>query len=180
MPVELPTMPRPDDLLEGRLARLILLLAEGPGQPYPKPWDIERLGTYDFFADNPLLLFGEDAPERNELLLVGFDPRSFSYHSASQRFTNRRRRIQHDLGHLLSRGLVEARAEKSRVVYSLTEVGTRLAAQFSSTYADGYRASSKLVANALNRLADGALRTRVATVLEARPFVIDLYSETGG
>jgi hypothetical protein len=38
------------------MARLILLLAEGPGQPYSKPWDVERLGTYDFFADNPLLL----------------------------------------------------------------------------------------------------------------------------
>lgn len=178
METELRTAPRPDDLLEARLARLILLLAEGPGQPYSKPWDVERLGTYDFFADNPLLLFGEDAPERRELIFAGFDPRSFSYHSSSQRFTNRRRRIQHDLAHLLARGLVKASAEASRVVYSLTAAGSELASQFASTYADGYRASARLVAKSLNRLADGALRERVALVLEARPFVIDLYSET--
>jgi hypothetical protein len=64
------------------------------------------------------------------------------------------------------------------VVYSLTTAGSELASQFSSTYADGYRASARLVAKSLNRLADGALRERVALVLEARPFVIDLYSET--
>jgi hypothetical protein len=175
---ELPTAPRPDDLLQARLARLVLLLAEGPGQPNRKPWDVERLGTYDFFADNPLLLFAEDAPERRELILAGFDPRSFSYHSSSQRFTNRRARIQHDLAHLLARGLVRVANENSRVVYALTAAGEALAARFASTYADGYRTSARLVARALNKLADGPLRERIAVLLEARPFVINLYTET--
>jgi hypothetical protein len=170
--------PRPDDLLHVRLARLVLLLSAGPGQPRKKPWDVERLGTYDFFADNPLLLFDEESNERRELLLAGFDPRTFSYHSASQRFTNRRGRIQHDLAHLLARGVVSVATEGSRVVYRLTASGTALAERFASSYADGYRTSARLVARELNRLADGALRDRAADVLQARPFVIDLYTDS--
>ncbi len=170
--------PRPDDLLHVRLARLVLLLSAGPGQPKKKPWDVERLGTYDFFADNPLLLFDEESDARRELLLAGFDPRTFSYHSASQRFTNRRARIQHDLAHLMARGVVEVAAEGSRVVYALTSSGAGLAERFASSYADGYRASARLVARELNRFADGALREHVAGVLEARPFVIDLYTDS--
>jgi DNA-binding transcriptional ArsR family regulator len=168
---------RPDDLLYSRLARLVLLLAEAPSQPYRKPADIERLGTYDFFADNPHLLFDEDSEERRALLIAGFDPRTLSYHSSSQRFTNRRARMQHDLAQLLSRGVITARPDANRVVYSLTDTGEHLAAQFESGYADAYRTSARLVANALNRLSDSRLRTRVAAVLEARPFVIDLYAE---
>jgi DNA-binding transcriptional ArsR family regulator len=168
---------RPDDLLYGRLARLVLLLAEAPSQPYRKPADIERLGTYDFFSDNPHLLFDEDSEERRALLIAGFDPRTLSYHSSSQRFTNRRGRMQHDLAQLLARGLICARPDANRVVYSLTDAGEHLAAQFESAYADAYRTSARLVANALNRLSDSRLRTRVAAVLEARPFVIDLYAE---
>ena len=168
---------RPDDLLYGRLARLVLLLAEAPSQPYRKPADIERLGTYDFFADNPHLLFGGDPEARRALLIAGFEPRTLSYHSSSQRFTNRRARMQHDLAQLLSRGLISARPDANRVVYSLTDTGEDLAAQFESAYADAYRTSARLVANTLNRLSDSRLRTRVAALLEARPFVIDLYAE---
>lgn len=166
---------RPDDLLYARLARLVLLLAEAPSQPYRKPADVERIGTYDFFADNPHLLFGADAEQRRALLLAGFDPTTLSYHSSSQRFTNRRERIQHDLSHLMARGLIDANAEGSRVVYSLSDRGHELVNQFESSYADGYRTSARLVANALNRLSDRALRTRVADVLQADAFVIDIY-----
>ena len=175
---ELAAAPRPDDLLHARLARLVLLLAEGPGQPYAKPWDVERLSTYDFLLGQPVAALGEEAPERRALVLARFDPRTFSYHSSSQRFTNRRRRIQHDLAHLLARGVVDASADANRVVYSLTPAGTRLAARFSSTYADSYRASARLVSRALNRLADKALRDRVAELLEAKSFVLDVYGET--
>lgn len=168
---------RPDDWLFPRLARLVLLLGEAPSQPYRKPTDIERVGAYDFFADNPLLLFGEDRQERRTLMLAGFDPTTFSYHSSSQRFVNRRARMQHDLAHLLALGVVEPIVDASRVVYRLTQSGERLAARFSSSYADGYRVSARLVVRELNRLSDSRLRDRITQVLEARPFVIDLYRE---
>ncbi len=135
------------------------------------------MSTYDFFADNPLLLFDEDSAERRTLLLAGFDPRSLSYHSSSQRFTSRRARIQHDLAHLLAYGLVEVDTQSSRVVYALTPGGHKLAAQFTSSYSDGYRTSAGLVARALNRMSDSALRSRTSLLLEAQPFVIDLYSD---
>ena len=166
---------RPDDLRYARLGRLVLLLAEAPTQPQRKPADVERIGTYDFFADNPHLLFGAESDERRALLLAGFDPATLSYHSSSQRFTNRRERMQHDLAHLLARDLIDARPDGSRVVYSLTERGEQLARKFESSYADGYRTSARLVAKVLNRLSDRALRTRVSEVLKADAFMVDLY-----
>jgi hypothetical protein len=172
-----PAMVRPDQLLYTRLGRLVLLLAEAPTQPYRKPADIERIGAYDFFADNPLLLFPEERDERKVLLLAGFDPDTFSYHSSSQRFANRRARMQHDLAHMLALGLVEPTVDASRVVYRLTGAGDALAVEFSSSYADGYRVSARLVVRELNRLSDRRLRDRITEVLEARPFVIDLYRE---
>ena len=57
---------RPDDLLAFRLGRLVLLLDTVPGLPSPKPMDVERISLYDFFADNPFLVFGrETAGARN-------------------------------------------------------------------------------------------------------------------
>ncbi len=166
--------PRPDDLTITRLARLTLLLAAAPGQPQPKPLDVERLATYDFFADNPLLVFASGTPERTSALLAGFEPQSLSYSSASQRFTNRRARLQNDLALLLARGLVRARTEGKRVVYELTDSGQTLAAEFSSVYAQGYRVSARLVARALNRLGPRALPERTASMLRAEAFLVDL------
>jgi hypothetical protein len=165
---------RPDDLTVTRLARLTLLLAAAPGQPQPKPLDVERLATYDFFADNPLLVFAPGTPERTSALLAGFDPQSLSYSSASQRFTNRRARLQNDLALLLARGLVRARTEGKRVVYELTDTGHPLAAEFSSVYAQGYRVSARLVTKALNRLGPKALRDHTARMLRAEAFLVDL------
>lgn len=165
---------RPDDLTVSRLARLALLLQAAPGQPQAKPWDVERLATYDFFADNPLLVFGPGTPERTSALIAGFDPQSLSYHSASQRFSNRRARLQHDLAQLLARGLVRAHPEGKRVVYELTDSGHELAAEFSSVYAQGYRVSARLVTKALNRLSAKALRERTASMLRAEAFLVDL------
>jgi hypothetical protein len=54
---------RPDDLLAFRLGRLILLLETVPGLPSPRPMDVERISLYDFFADNPFLIFGRDTDE---------------------------------------------------------------------------------------------------------------------
>lgn len=166
--------PRPDDLTVTRLARLMLLLAAAPTQPQPKPLDVERLAIYDFFADNPLLVFASGTPERTSALLAGFEPQSLSYNSASQRFTNRRGRLQNDLALLLARGLVQARTEGKHVVYDLTDTGHTLAGEFSSVYAQGYRVSARLIARALNRLGSRALRDRTTSMLHAEAFLVDL------
>ena len=166
--------PRPDDLTVIRLARLTLLLAAAPGQPQPKPLDVERLATYDFFADNPLLVFAPGTPEYSSALLAGFEPQSLSYSSASQRFTNRRARLQNDLALLLARGLVQGKTEGKRVVYELTDRGHVLAGEFSSVYAQGYRVSARLIARALNRLGSRALRDRTTSMLHAEAFLVDL------
>jgi hypothetical protein len=173
-----PDASRPDDRGTVRLARLLLLLTEAPSQPYSKPASLERIGIYDFFADSPLLLFLEDSDEHRTLLRAGFDPRSLSYHSSSQRFTNRRARTQHDLARLLSLGLCNASRDGTKVVYSTTDLGTSTAGHLTSAYADAYRLSARLVARELNRLSDTKLRGRVAELTEARPFVIDLYAES--
>lgn len=165
---------RPDDLIFARLGRLVLLLQAAPGQPYQKPWDVERVATYDFFADNPLLLFPPGTPEYRDALLAGFDAQSLSYNSASQRFSNRRSRLQHDLAHLLARGSIRARTDGGRVVYELTDSGRALADDLTSVYAQAYRASAKLVAKNLNRLSNKALRERTSEVLRAESFLIDL------
>lgn len=169
---------RPDDQGTVRLARLLLLMTEAPTQPYRKPADIDRIGTYDFFADNPLLLFAEETEPHRQLLRAGFDPRSLSYHSSSQRFVNRRARMQHDLARLVSLALCTTAREGSRVTYTITDKGTEISRHFASSYADAYRMSARLVARTLNRLSDTKLREYVANVIEARPFVIDLYAET--
>lgn len=79
---------RPDDLLAFRLGRLVLLLDTVPGLPSAKPFDIERISFYDFFADNPFLIFGRDTPEHETLVIAGFDSRNLSYQSSAQRFSS--------------------------------------------------------------------------------------------
>lgn len=171
------TPPRPDDLLHLRLGRLLLLLEQAAGKPRAKSLDLERLSTYDFFADNPLLVFEDGSVERRRLLLAGYQATSLSYHSAAQRFTNRRARIQHDLAHLLAHGLVRAQAASSRVSYELSDEGAALAGRFVTAYADAYRLGADLVVARLNRLSDRELRTRAAEWTRAEPFLIDIHLE---
>lgn len=166
---------RPDNLTTFRLARLALLLDVVPGLPNRKPLDVERLGYYDFFADNPFLVFGEKHPLRKQLVLAGFDSRNLSYQSSAQRFTNRRARLQHDLALLVARGLVGVATEQRHVVYSLTEDGHAVADDLGSMYAAAYRRSAELVGRELNRLSDAALRQRAKEWLAADELLIDLY-----
>jgi hypothetical protein len=166
---------RPDDLLAFRLGRLVLLLDTVPGLPSPKPMDIERISFYDFFADNPFLIFGRDTPEHETLVLVGFDSRNLSYQSSAQRFSSRRERLQHDLATLVAYGLATAATEARRVVYSLTASGTDYSASLRSLYAQAYRSSAALVGRALNRLSDRALQQETRTWLRAEELLIDLF-----
>ena len=173
MPNALPL--RPDDLLAFRLGRLILLLDTVPGLPSPKPMDVERISLYDFFADNPFLIFGRDTAEHETLVLAGFDSRNLSYQSSAQRFSSRRERLQHDLATLIAYGLASATTEARRVVYSLTDSGGGRAASLGSLYAQAYRSSAALVIRALNKLSDRALQVQTRTWLRADELLIDLF-----
>jgi hypothetical protein len=166
---------RPDDLLAFRLGRLVLLLDTVPGLPSPKPMDVERISFYDFFADNPFLIFGRDAPEHESLVLAGFDSRNLSYQSSAQRFSSRRERLQHDLATLVGYGLATVASESRRVVYGLTTAGAEQAVSLRSLYAQGYRSSAALIGRALNRLSDRALQQQTRTWLRADELLIDLF-----
>jgi hypothetical protein len=173
----LPVPRRPDQLLEFRLGRMLILLCVLPGLPYPKTLHLERLGYYDFFADNPFLIFNSDSVERSQLLLAGFTETNLSYNSAAQRFTNRRARLQHDLGLLVARGLTSVEPQGRHIAFALLARGSDLASELRSFYARGYRVSAELVGRALNKLSDAALADQAKEWLRAEPFMIDLYEE---
>lgn len=166
---------RPDDLLAFRLGRLLLLLDTVPDLPSRKPMDIERISLYDFFADNPFLVFARDTDQHEMLVLSGFDSRNLSYQSSAQRFSSRRERLQHDLATLLAYGLVAAGAEARRVGYGLTDAGRERAQELRSLYAHAYRRSAELVGRELNRLSDRALQQRTREWLKADELLIDLF-----
>jgi hypothetical protein len=170
------TLPlRPDDLLAFRLGRLLLLLDTVPGPPSPKPMDVERISLYDFFADNPFLVFARDSIEHETLVLAGFDSRNLSYQSSAQRFSSRRERLQHDLATLLAYGLVSARPDQRRVAYGLTDLGRERSRELRSLYAQAYRRSAELVVRSLNRLSDRELQRQTRQWLQADELLIDLF-----
>lgn len=176
-PIKTRALPlRPDGLTAFRLARLVLLLTivgdrgrDGVG--------LDRLAYYDFFADAPFLVFGDDTAQRRQLALAGFSKTNLSYHSAAQRFANRRARLQHDLSLLAARGLISPHHANGRVTWETTEDGANVAGQLRSMYALAFRESATLVVTKLNRLSDGALERDARGWLKAEPFLIDLIAD---
>jgi hypothetical protein len=166
---------RPDNLLEFRLGRLLILFEAIPKTKTAKPSHMERLGYYDFFADNPFLVLDRNDPDRRRLQLAGFSPRTLSYNSSAQRFTNRRARLQHDLALLASRSLVTIEAGGRHVVFSATEEGRALANELRSLYAEAFRASAIIVVRRLNKISDKALGESAQEWLRAESFLVDLY-----
>jgi hypothetical protein len=140
--------------------------------------DIERISLYDFFADNPFLVFGRETVQHATLVLEGFDSRSLSYQSSAQRFSSRRERLQHDLATLMAHGLAEAQPASRRVAYALTEDGHSRAGDLRSLYAQGYRHSAELVGRELNRLSDRALQRQTRMWLQADELLVDLFEPT--
>ena len=136
---------------------------------------MERISLYDFFADNPFLIFGRDTDEHQTLVLAGFDSRNLSYQSSAQRFSSRRERLQHDLATLVAYGLTSATTEARRVVYALTDAGRDHAAALRSLYAQAYRSSAALVGRVLNKLSDRALQEQTRNWLRADELLIDLF-----
>jgi hypothetical protein len=166
---------RPDDLLTFRLGRLMLLLEVVPGLPSPKPMDIERISLYDFFADNPFLIFGRDTAQHRDLVLAGFDSRNLSYQSSAQRFSSRRERLQHDLAMLVAYGLLQAEPQARRVAYGLSATGLGGAGELRSLYALAYRRSAELIARELNKLSDRALQQQTREWLQAHELLVDIF-----
>jgi hypothetical protein len=157
-----------------RLGQLLVLLDVGRTISASRI-NLDRLAYYDFFAANPLLIFTEHGPERTELVLAGFDSRALSYQSSSQRFANRRSRLQHDLALLIAFGLARALNADRRLLHEITDDGAALAQRLASLYADAYRRSAALVIKRLRGLSDSHLDESARMWLRADTLLIDLY-----
>jgi membrane protease subunit (stomatin/prohibitin family) len=168
---------RVDDLQEFRLARLLLLFEVAETSAATKNLDIERLGYYDFLSANPVLVFGKESKQRVTLALEGFDSRSLSYASSSQRFTNRRARLQQDIARLVAQGLVAASVNSGRITYGPTQTGRELAQSLSAYYSRSYRTAARLVLSELRNLSASKLRAKAEEWLRADPLLIPLYED---
>lgn len=139
----------PEESTTFRLARMLLLLAvaKSGGRKVPS---LDRLGYYEFFADNPFIVIDEgtarDAADRAALEIAGFTRVQLAYASSGPRFMSRRRRLQHDLAQLIAFGLVELNSNG----YDISSAGVAVANELNSVYADAYRTSAEIV---LRRLA---------------------------
>lgn len=158
-----------------RLARLLLFVgvAKELGRSIPS---VDRLGYYEFFADNPFMIIGEDSraeQDRIALEMAGFSPVQLSYASSGQRFASRRQRLQHDLSLLVARELV--RIEDGG--FTVSEVGEELASAFNSMYADAYRTSARIVLRRLASMSNKALEEASRRWLGESWLLIDLLDD---
>jgi hypothetical protein len=164
----------PETFAPFRLGQLLLLLATIDSASAGST-SIDRLGYYDFFAANPFLVVEPRTRDGRRLLASGFDYLNLDYQSSSQRFANRRGRLQHDLALLTAYGLIVVGSADGRVGYELTSSGRDAAMSFRALYADAYRASAAVVVGHLRRLSDAKLRVKAAGWLRADSLLIDLY-----
>jgi hypothetical protein len=158
-----------------RLARLLLFVdvARETGRPIPS---VDRLGYYEFFADNPFMIIGEDRRanrDRLALEMSGFSPLQLSYASTGQRFASRRQRLQHDLSLLVSRDLITIEDGG----FTVTDAGAELADRLNSVYADAYRTSARIVLRRLASMSNKALEEASHRWLGESWLLIDLLDE---
>lgn len=145
-----------------RIAQLLLLMDELAGSPIA----LDRLTCYDFFAENPYLLFDAADPARARLRLAGFAEGALSYSSPGQRFTTRQERVGGDLALLVAYGLAEGTIHRKVVRYQVTQRGIEIVSGLRSMYADGYRQSARMVYERLRPLSDTRLHATVRNLLE--------------
>lgn len=161
-----------------RLARLLLFLSVATDRGRPVP-SVDRLGYYEFFADNPFMIIdGENATDQADQLaleMAGFSPVQLSYASTGQRFASRRQRLQHDLALLLARDLVRIGATG----FETTSVGNTLANSLHSIYADAYRTSAAIVLRRLWSLSSTGLDKAARKWLGESWLLIDLLDDIG-
>lgn len=159
-----------------RKARMLLLLdvARTEGRAVAS---IDRLGFYEFFADNPFIVVDTDSRrdviDRMKIELAGFSRVQLSYASSGQRFVSRRRRLQHDIARLVSRGLVTL----GREGYAITDRGGQLAGDLRTVYADNYRISAEIVLRRLSGMSNRGLTEAVERWLGRSWLLVDLLED---
>lgn len=177
-------MPTPADLVSARVApetveqfrtaQLLLLLAVHK-EERDRPLGIDRLGYFEFFAANPFLVVEPRSPDGSRLLAAGFEFLNLDYQSSSQRYTNRRARLQRDLATLTAFGLINVRAIDGRVGYEANDDGVAAAGTLNAMYALAFRTSARIVFGRLKNLSDTKLREQAASWLKADALLIDIY-----
>ena len=158
-------------------ARLLLLFKILDKMEVRKGINIERIGYYDFFSAQPFLIFGEDDKEtRLDLIYYGFESKTISYGSSSQRFENRREKLKQYLAGLIVRDLITIENIDGELVYSITETGKIVANMFNTFYDAAYQKSARLVIEKLKNLSNKKISMNAREWLKAEPFIIDLYN----
>jgi len=166
----------PEESTTFRIARMLLLLsvARNGGRKVPS---VDRLGYYEFFADNPFIVIegdmARDVADRASLEVAGFSRVQLAYASSGPRFMSRRRRLQHDLAQLIAFGLVELTGGG----YDITESGTVVADNLNSVYADAYRTSAEIVLRRLASRSNVGLERSVERWLGHSWLFVDLLDD---
>ncbi|QKS18874.1 hypothetical protein HUN58_02215 [Curtobacterium sp. Csp1] len=169
----------PENSATFRMGRLLLLLgvARQDGRTIDS---VDRLAYYEFFADNPWVILGDDAPsdakDRDSLRLAGFSQTQLSYASTGHRFASRRERIRGDLAQLIAFRLVRLAGTR----FSTTENGEQVVANMQSSYADAYRSSASIVLRRLTRLSNKRLEADVEAWLGHSWLLVDLLDDVRG
>lgn len=164
----------PETLPTFRTGQLLLLLVAARAE-VQAPIGIDRLGYLEFFSANPFLVVDPRSRDGLRLLAAGFDFKNLDYQSSSQRFTNRRSRLQRDLATLTAFGLVTGNVSAGRLGYEATDAGVNAASRLHAMYAVAFRASASIVLGRLKRHSDTRLREEAAAWLRADELLVDLY-----
>jgi hypothetical protein len=167
---------RPDSWDAFRWAHLLIVISRAKAAKRRYPLTVGRLGTYDFFAGHPYLLFTDrDSDEQQQLILAGFERGSLIYASAPQRLSNRRQQMQSDLTALLARKLAAAETEDGHLAFGLTEQGTQIVDDMWSLHAQALKVRATLVIGYFDRLTDTALRREASQLSEGNALAVDVF-----
>lgn len=166
---------RPDSWDAFRWAHLLVVIGGSEAAKRRHPLTVNRLGTYDFFAGHPYLLFADpDCDEHQQLVMAGFERGSLIYASAPQRLSNRRQQMQSDLSALLARKLVAARTDDGHLAFGLNDKGREIVDAMWSLHAAALRVSARLVIGRFDKLSDTALRQDASRLSEGNALAVDI------
>lgn len=177
--VSLPPAFVPENSRTFRCARLLLLFATAryDGRQVAS---LDRLAYYEFFADNPWVIIDGDTSldlaDEDTLVLAGFSRTQLSYASTGQRFVSRRERIRTDLAQLVAHDLVQL----ADAQFVITARGEETAESMQSSYAEGFRASARVVLRRLVRLSNKRLEENVERWLGHSWLLLDLLDDVRG